>query len=425
MRHLRDVLREPNFLFLWLGQIISQFGDRLTQMALIGLIYKRSPGSTYELAKLFVFVIVPVFIVGPIAGAYCDRWDRKRTMVASDIIRGLLVLLITLYWIAVPDLKPVFPVYILVFMIFSVTRFFIPSKMSIIPDLVPEDKLLQANSLIHTTGMIAATLGFGIGGIIISMPSIGVKGGLFIDVATFFASAILISFIRVRPKEVLRESIYTLGKRVKEIIVSSVLLEIKDGIKYLFAHRRMHFIIALLFLLWSGIGAGYVVIIVFVQNTLSSVTRDLGLLVMFFGAGLFCGSVIYGKFGQHVSKTKSIFLSLILGGIFLAQFAIFVDLYKNFYLSIAIVYIFGISIAPVMISSNTIVHELIPDDIRGRVFSSLEAVMHLAFLVFMLVVSLLAEFVSAHYILISVGLIFVYCGLLGLKLQPQKAATKG
>ena len=84
----------------------------------------------------------------------------------------------------------------MVFVLFSVTRFFIPAKMSIIPDLVPKDKLLEANSLIHTTGMIAAALGFGMSGVIISLPSVGIKGGLFIDAATFFISAIFIAFIR-------------------------------------------------------------------------------------------------------------------------------------------------------------------------------------------------------------------------------------
>lgn len=416
MSKLRAVLKEPNFFLLWLSQIISQFGDKFTQMALVGLVYKKAPGSTLELAKLFIFVILPVFIVGPLAGAYSDRWRRKYTMIVSDALRGILVLLIALYWALAPTLQPVFPIYIIVFIIFSVTRFYIPSKMAIIPDMVGPDKLLEANSLIHTTGMVAAALGFGIGGIIISLPSIGVKGGLLIDAATFFVSAALLSFVKIKkqaPK--IKEDIFVLGRRLKEAMATSVFGEIKDGLKYLFSHRKLHFVIALLFLLWSGVGASHVVIIVFIQDALASVTRDLGLLIMFFGIGLSCGSILYGKFGQILSKVRAIFLSLILGGIFLIGFVLFLSMHANFYSAAIITFLFGSSLAPIMISSNTIVHELIPDEMRGRIFSSLEAVMHLAYLIFMVVSAMLAEIVNNFHILLVVGIIFICSGVFGVR----------
>ncbi len=416
MAKLREVLKEPNFLFLWLGQIISQFGDKFAMMALVGLVSQRTPGSAYELAKLFIFVIIPVFVIGPVAGVYCDRWSKKWTMIISDLIRGLLIFSIVLYWVCVPALKPVFPVYIIVFIMFSVTRFFIPAKMSIVPKLVTGDNLLKANSLMHTTGMIASALGFGLGGIIVSLPSIGVKGALVIDGFTFFISALLVSFIKKR--EVIseaRESIREIGRNVKEIIRQSVFVEIKHGIKHIIAHRKMRFVISLLFILASGIGASQVVVIVFIQNTLASITRDLGLLIMFFGIGLFCGALVYGKIGERLSKVKAIFLSLILGGIFLVQFVIMVGALENFFMAAMITFFFGAVVSPIIISSNTIVHELIPEEAHGRVFSSLEAVIHLAYLVFMLLSAALAEFVNSFYILLTVGLVFVLAGVLGMR----------
>ncbi|MCR4338073.1 MAG: MFS transporter, partial [Candidatus Omnitrophica bacterium] len=83
-----------SFIRVWLAQLISQFGDRLHQMALIGLIAERSPGSVLGLAKILAFTIIPVFVVGPIAGVFVDRWDKRRTLVVCDIIRGSLVLMI-------------------------------------------------------------------------------------------------------------------------------------------------------------------------------------------------------------------------------------------------------------------------------------------------------------------------------------------
>ncbi len=421
MSKLRDVLKEPNFLFVWLGQIISQFGDKFAMMALVGLVSQRAPGSAYELAKLFIFVIIPVFIVGPVAGVYCDRWSKKWTMIISDIVRGLLIFSIVMYWALVPTLKPVFPVYIIVFIIFSVTRFFIPAKMSIVPQLVTGDKLLKANSLMHTTGMIASALGFGLGGIIVSMPTIGVKGALVIDGFTFFVSALLVSFVRKREAiSAVKESLSEIGRNVKEIIQQSVFTEIKHGIKHIIAHRKMHFVIGLLFILASGIGASQVVVIVFIQNALASITRDLGLLIMLFGAGLFCGALVYGKVGERFSKVKAIFISLILGGIFLIQFVILVGVFESFFMAATISFFFGAAVSPILISSNTIVHELIPEEAHGRVFSSLEAVVHLAYLVFMLLSAVVAEFVSSFSILLIVGSVFILSGVLGIRRVAKK-----
>lgn len=415
MAKITEILKNRNFLFLWLGQIISQFGDRLTQMALIGLIYKRAPGSPFELAKLFTFVIIPVFVIGPIAGAYSDRWNKKYTMIVSDLVRGILVLLIFAYYFVVPTLKPIFPIYIIVFIIFSSTRFFIPAKMSIIPDLVSEDKLLLANSLITTTGMIAAVLGLGIGGVFI-LPLFGVKAALLIDAATFFASAVLLWFIKIAyDRKEFAKNIYRIGKEITQAIKSSLFAEIKEGVRYLLGHRKMHFVIGILFLLWSAIGASYPITITFVQDTLGTVTKHLGILIMFFGAGLFVGALSYGKLGHKFSKTKVIFLSLSFSGFVLALFIFCLKNHIPIFVVKGIVALFGLSIAPIMISANTIVHELIPENLRGRAFSSLEAVMHLAFLIFMLLASILAETMDTSHILIAVGALCVCAGVFGLR----------
>ena len=87
MSSILKILANRNFRFLWVGQLISQFGDCLAALALIGLVYTQLTPSTIEYAKLIFFIIIPVFVVGPIAGVYVDRWDRRRVMITCDIIR--------------------------------------------------------------------------------------------------------------------------------------------------------------------------------------------------------------------------------------------------------------------------------------------------------------------------------------------------
>ena len=81
----------------------------------------------------------------------------------------------------------------------------------------------------------------------------------------------------------------------------------------------------------------------------------------------------------------------------------------------------GVSVSPIMVSTNTLTHETIPEEARGRIFSSLEAVIHLAFLVFMFIAAYAAKFVDRFWILIAAGAIFGLCGLIGVVSGKGKA----
>jgi DHA3 family macrolide efflux protein-like MFS transporter len=408
MAQFTKLLKNRNFLLLWLSQIISQFGDRLNQMALIGLIYQRAPGSTFELAKLLSFTIIPVFLIGPVAGVYVDRWDRRQTMLICDFLRFVLVFCVPMFFLQRQGLTPI---YIIVFLVFCLSRFYVPAKMSIIPDLVNPEDLLLANSLANITGMIAAIFGFGFGGFLVAW--MGVSGAFYINALTFFVSAVFI-FLITKTVRMNKERIIEVSREVLEVIKKSVVDEIKEGISYLFNQREIRFIVNTLFALWSALGAIYVIMIVFVQESLGTVTKDLGLLAMFLGVGLFIGSILYGRFCQKVSHFKTIFASLISGGIMLILFALLLHYAGQFLLAAALSFVFGLIISPIMIAANTMVHEVSDSAMRGKVFSSLEVVMHFAFLLFMLISSGLADHYQRVWILVGVGTILALIGIGGV-----------
>ena len=404
MSRFRRVLKNRNFFLLWTGQVISQLGDRLGQMALIALVYLRSPGSTMDMAKILSFTIIPVFLIGPVAGVYVDRWDRRRTMYICDLLRAALVFTIPFFLFYY---KSIVPIYIIIFLVFSVGRFFVPAKLSIVPDLVEKKDLLVANSLINITGMIAAVLGFGVSGVLVEW--VGAKSGFYLNTISFLVSGSLIFFIakKFHSKSL---DLKELGREIVEAISKSVFQEINDGIRYFIRKKDIRFIASVMFVLWSALGAVYVVMIVFVQNILNSATKDLGLLVMFLGIGLFTGSVLYGRFGQRLSHYKIIFSSLTLSGVMLIIFTLTISRYPSFLAASALAFILGNTVAPIMIASNTIIHKASDNEMMGKVFSSLEIVMHLGFILFMFISSLLAERFSHLPILIAVGCVFCIVG---------------
>ncbi len=407
MTHFRDVLANRNFLFLWLGQVISNFGDRLNQMALVALVYLKNPGSEIALAKLISFTIIPVFIVGPIAGVWVDRLNRRKIMVISDILRGAIVLAIPFFIKA----DQILLVYLAIFLVFSISRFFIPSKMALIPELVPKDKLLAANALSDTTHMIGNVVGLVVAGVIINIAFIGAIGGFYIDSVTFFISALLIAMIA---KDGLgghvKEDLVITGKALENSLRRTIFSEIKEGLKYIAKYSDMRFVVYVFFLLMAGVGTISCVIIVFIQSAFGTSTRDLGFLGMFLVGGLFVGSMLYGKFCCDIPKRKAINLSFAASGIAIILFTVVVNSHPSLLWGGILVGLLGFTISPIMVTTNTLAHETMPEEIRGRIFSSLEAVIHLAFLVFMFVAAYAAKFIDRFWIIIAVGVIYFICG---------------
>lgn len=405
-----------NFFRLWLAQLISQFGDRIHQLALVGLVAERAPGSAMGLAKLLAFTIIPVFIIQPFAGALVDRWDRRTTLFICDLARGLTVLLIPF---VISQTTTMVPVYILVFVVFSFSRFYVPAKMSIIPDLVSEEHLLKANSLITTTGMIAAGLGAALGALIIEW--YGARNGFFIDAATFFISAMFLFNMSI-PRRLKSEgkNILSIGKEIIGPVRRSIFSDIREGFLYIIRHREIRFIINMLFILLGAAGAVYVVIIVFIQEAFHSVTKHLGGIAIALVIGLFLGVVMYGKAGKKVSWEKTIFSCLLAGGLMLIVFALVINRFPVIWFAFALAGLLGLTIGPVFIAANTVAHEVSEESMRGKVFSALEIVIHLAFLITMFLSSWLSEIIGRMAILCLVGGICTLTGIVGLRLPRVK-----
>jgi len=398
-----------NFLRLWLAQLISQFGDRIHQLALVGLIAERAAGSTMDLAKLMSFTILPVFIIQPFAGVFVDRWDQKTTLFVCDVMRGILVLLIPLIFIF---WESIIPIYIIVFLSFCFSRFYYPAKMSMLPKLIEKDSLMMANSLVSTTGMIAFVLGCALGGFLVDY--FGARNGFLIDSATFFFSGLIIFSIDLSKR--LKVDGSELLKTTKEIVGplrKSVWAEFKEGFAYLMTHKEIRFIINIIFILLAAAGSVYVVLIVFIQNSFNSVTKDLGILAVALGCGLFTGAIAYGKWGKHVVWFKTIFFSLFFGGMMLILFSLLVHYYSNLVMAMLLAFILGFVIGPIFIASNTIVHLVCEEGMRGKVFSALEIVIHFAFLIAMLISSWASEIVSHVAVLSTVGITIALIGLFG------------
>jgi MFS family permease len=200
-RITRRVRRHPyvrlalnsSFSALWVGQLISLFGDRIHQIALAFLVLAVT-NSPVAVAFVFVAATLPNLFLSPIAGTYVDRWDQKDVMVVSDLLRAATILLIPIA--AVTNILLVYP---LVFAVTSISIFFRPARVAALPRIVRDDELLTANSAMWIGETIADVIGYPLAAVFVAFLGSALPLAFWIDAATYTASAALIFTIVVPP----------------------------------------------------------------------------------------------------------------------------------------------------------------------------------------------------------------------------------
>src|SRR3989338_5684186 len=181
-----SVIKNNNFLKLWLAQVLTQTSLNMLYYLLTIKVWE----TTESNSGLFLFFLIfpfPAIIFGPMAGVLVDRWDTKKALVLTNLGRTLMIP----FFIFI--LKNPFAVLPLIFLISTVTQFFVPAEGSVIPGLVEKKQLLSANSLFTMTINIAMIVGFVISGPVVRI--FGDRGAVIIVLIAFLISTGLITQI--------------------------------------------------------------------------------------------------------------------------------------------------------------------------------------------------------------------------------------
>jgi MFS family permease len=187
----RDVFAVAEFRALWIAQLLSVVGDQLARVALTVLVYDRTRSALLA-AITFVVSIVPTFIGGVTLAWLADKYPRRAVMIASDIARGMLVVVM-----AIPGV----PLAVLVVLLFVVTLAgapFLAARAAIYPDVLTGDRYVMGIAVSLTTFQFAQVIGFAAGGVLVGF--FGIRVSLLADAATFLTSAFIVrAWIRPRP----------------------------------------------------------------------------------------------------------------------------------------------------------------------------------------------------------------------------------
>ena len=391
---LKILVKNRNFRYLWTGQLISALGDRLTQMGILTFVLILSRDNGSKMALITFFSLLPFLLFGPLFGALVDRYSRKKLMLFADIMRAALVAFMPIIWMNTHSLALVI---LLIFLLGALSALFAPAKMSIITNITDKDVLLQANSLIVTTGMVATLVGTLIAGAVIKIT--GVKVGFYINSLTYIISAIFIWNI-----------FYQKPSRVPEIAKDEYLTlvdDIKVGITYIRRHRLIIRLIMLSTVFSIMTSFAYILILNYSTSFLRQGPLGMGVMLSSAGFGMIVGSLILIKRKERVNYKRALYLSHFIMGLFLIAFIFG----PTFYVALAVLFGAGIGAAILTIALDTIFQRISPDELKGKIFAARGVLTNATFLISLLLVGLLVKFVSAKVLFGVIGLLGLFTAL--------------
>ena len=361
MRAFFNLLRgNRNYRNLWLGQIVSETGDHFNTIAVFSLAMANS-GSGLVVSGIMLARAIPAVMAAPLAGVLLDRMDRKRIMIVSDVVRGILAL----GFILAGRDSGISLLYVLSGLIMFASPFFTSGRSSILPAITTKEELHTANSLTQSTNWMALTVGAMLGGM--SVMHFGYEWAFLFNAFSFLFSALCVWRIRV-PGDAFRAR----RKAVTEGMRSRPWTEYAQGLRYM---RSTPLIlgIGMIHVGWAtGGGAAQILFSLFGVDVFNRGAAGIGLLWGSAGVGLLAGGALGHKIGAHITfeaYKRTIAISYLVHGV---TYVIFSQM-QNFW---AAAFFVGLSRAAVAVSSVLNFSQLlrhVSDEYRGRVFATIES----------------------------------------------------
>lgn len=404
----RTLLRDRRFRLLWMSQFVSGVGDWLVIGFLLPLVTNLTGGSSFAVAGIWIAKIIPALLFTGVVGALVDRFDRRRLMIACDLIRAGLALLLFTNNLAV--------IYLVVMLMETASLFFNPARNAFIPALVEERHVAAANGLAYTTQQASMLVGLTASGAILAafeevvrrllssgIPLVdlfvgpfapellGPRAGIVLDSMTFLFSATCILLIFRT----------CASHREHRLSLSMIGADVVESFRFLRDHRELRaFITAISFAILGGgslIALGPVYVAENLTGTVPFLDRlpaleklvatPMVFMLVFAAFGMVVGGLIVTRLESRV-RLQTMFAGSIAGfGVCMLAFSS-VGVY---WLAAALAVGCGFALAMLTVAGNTYVVRSTEDHIRGRVFTALDSVIRVSLLASMVAVAPLAD----------------------------------
>lgn len=373
-----------NYRFTWTGQVVSEVGDNFNSIAVFSLALANT-GSGMVVAGILLsrgFLVLPA---GPVAGVLLDRLDRKKIMIASDLVRAVIAIL---FLFAIPQGRT-WLLFLLSGLLMFASPFFTSGRAAILPSIATRDELHTANSLTQLTQWTTVAIGSFLGGA--SVSGFGYRIAFLFNACSFLFSAACISRLHV-------DSGFRAERAVlAEDNVARPWHEYVEGLRYM-RSSPLILAIALVAVGWAtGGGAAQILFSLFGEQVFQRGSAGIGVIWGCAGIGLMSGALFANRIGRKLSfpaYKRLISISYVVHG---GSYVLFSQAPSFGW---ALVWI-GLSRAAVAVSSVLNTSQLlrhVPNEYRGRVFSTMETWTWMTMIVSMGITGLVADHVSPRVI---------------------------
>jgi len=383
-------LRNRDFLLLWVGQLVSQLGDRVHAIALMWWVLEKT-GSATLMGTVLIFGTVPSILIAPLAGGYVDRWNRKAIIVLADLFRGAVVLAIAA--LAIRGTLEVWQILLATALMSVVSVFFGPAVQATIPNLVRRTEITRANSLSQMFTQGTGIVGPALGGVLVV--ALGVGGVFLLNGVSYIVSGISEAFIRVPPTAA------AAGER------RHILVDLVRGFTFVRRRPAVFGILKTAAVINFFTAPFAILIPLVVHDLLGRGAESLGFLMTSFSVGFLLASALLAAIRERKRKHPLIILGVGLAGACLVAMGLVMNFASYVILMASLGALLGIANICIMVHFQMVV----PDEVRGRVFGFMTTLSGGLQPIAFGIVGLLADAVPVQAIFVVSGAVLVAGGI--------------
>ena len=399
-----EVMRIPMMRRLWYAQTISVFGDFLALFAVIAILTFKLHATAQQVTGVQIAYMLPIAVLGILAGVFVDRWPLKPTMVASDSIRAALCLLLLFA-------TQIWHYYAILAAISVVSSFFSPAQGVAIRSAVPLHGLRSANALIQQVMFGMRIIGPAIAAFMVAY--LGAKSCYIFDSVSFVASACLIAsvaLVRTAPKPAATHAEDASAMR-------KVWLDMKQGINFIIHHAALFFVILAMAAGMFVIGCFGPLIAIYVRDSLHASTKMFGIVSPMIGLGMLLGINGLNTFGKKLSNTLLVYCGLC--GIAIGL--VILTLLPYIWSTLVGNFIIGSAVAAIIVPAQTLFQQATPPELMGRVGSTFMSIVFAAQIAGLILSGILTQHIGVRQVFAICAIMLVILVAIGkLWMEPKE-----
>jgi MFS family permease len=388
------VLRNRDFLALWLSQLISKVGDNFAVVAALVVINELAVKTGLAVVVIAAAMTIPqLFALA--SGVFVDRFSRKAVMIVTDLLRAGVILLALL----VQEPGQLYILYLAAFMVMGLGAVFIPARNASLPNMVPEDHLLTANALIQATELVSLIAGASLATLVISLSS--TSTAFVVDSITFLVSALFLLAARIPRGQPVSASSAPRGefRRFWEAFT--------DGVRYIASNRHLLQLMAITTVATLGLSATVLLAAAYFKQLLGISAEYLGLLQATEGVGMALGAVLISAYASWARSRQIVSVTMIVLGGGILVFA----LAPVYWLVLVGALVVGLCVVSARTTLAAMTQALVPDSQRGRVESAMVTVIGMGTMGALIMAGILGDVVGPESVFVVTGIIVLLAGI--------------